>query len=205
MLGSILKSCIAFILIGLHSLTAYALSCDPSPLAIRSAPDNRYIIISDGTEVKDKRTGLIWQRCAIGQNFDGKQCAGRPDVYSWNNLLNLDKNLAKGTRVDKNLAKTYRVNDTLDSNGRRSDNSFNNGHRVPTIQELETLVETACPEIAINTTLFPNTGHTFRSSTEIPNDKEYALSLLFLNDFKGTRYKHLKQAIFGNIRLVRNE
>lgn len=205
MLGSILKNCIAFILIGLSSLTAYALSCDPSPLAIRSAPDNRYTIISDGTEVKDKRTGLIWQRCAIGKNFNGKECAGVSDVYSWDSLVNLNKNLSKGTRVDKNLAKTYRVNDTLDSNGRRSNNSFNNGHRVPTIEELESLVETACPEIAINTTLFPNTQHTFRSITESLENKEDALSLLFLYDFKGTRYKHRKKAHFGHIRLVRNE
>ena len=32
----------------------------------------------NGVEVKDKTTGLIWQRCSVGQTWDGTTCKGQP-------------------------------------------------------------------------------------------------------------------------------
>lgn len=38
----------------------------------KTAPDSRYELLNDGKEVRDKKTGLIWQRCSLGQIWDGK-------------------------------------------------------------------------------------------------------------------------------------
>ena len=39
-------------------------------------PDSRYQFINHGQEVKDLKTGLIWQRCLMGESWDGQQCTG---------------------------------------------------------------------------------------------------------------------------------
>jgi len=45
-----------------------------------SAPQaaSRFTISADGNEVTDTTTKLTWRRCAEGQKFDGKTCAGKP-------------------------------------------------------------------------------------------------------------------------------
>jgi len=37
---------------------------------------------ADGTEVTDSRTGLIWQRCTVGQSWNGSTCVGPISQYS---------------------------------------------------------------------------------------------------------------------------
>jgi len=44
---------------------------------------DRYAISTDGQEVRDTTTQLTWRRCAEGQRFDGKACAGKPTRYSY--------------------------------------------------------------------------------------------------------------------------
>ncbi len=41
-------------------------------------PDERYQAVegSNGAEVKDSVTGLVWQRCGLGQTWDGNSCTG---------------------------------------------------------------------------------------------------------------------------------
>lgn len=41
-----------------------------------------YLDNNDGT-VTDKRTGLTWMRCALGQIWDGTTCTGEAGVYGW--------------------------------------------------------------------------------------------------------------------------
>lgn len=205
MLNVFLRNSLIYTLIGFSSLTAYAVSCNPSPTAIRSAPDSRYTIMTDGTEVKDKRTGLIWQRCGIGRVFDGRECAGQYEVFGWKKMIALDEALKKGVRVDKYTSKNYRVSDTLGNLGNRFDTSLNNGHRVPTIKELESLIEIACSEVAINTTAFPNTGHVYMSSTPDVDNKDRSLHILFLYNMNGKRYHYSKQNSIAIMRLVRSE
>lgn len=208
MLNAFLRNSFIYALIGFSSLTAYAVSCNPSPTAIRSAPDSRYTIMTDGTEVKDKRTGLIWQRCGIGKVFDGRECVGRYELFGWKRMLLLDEALKKGVRVDKYTSKNYRVSDTLDRLdrfGNRLDASLNNGHRVPTIEELESLIEIACSEVAINTTAFPNTDHVYMSSTPDADNEDRSLHILFLYNMNGKRYHYTKQNSISVIRLVRSE
>ncbi|MDO3664492.1 hypothetical protein [Acinetobacter higginsii] len=39
-------------------------------------PDSRYELLNSGKEVKDKKTRLIWQRCLVGEQWDGQNCTG---------------------------------------------------------------------------------------------------------------------------------
>ena len=43
------------------------------PVAVSAQP---YVISTDGTEVTDQKTGLIWQRCPEGMVFGGGTCTG---------------------------------------------------------------------------------------------------------------------------------
>lgn len=57
-------------------------ACFPdSPL---TRPDSRYEAANaSGTEVKDKETGLVWQRCVYGLKWDGAACSGVPIALDW--------------------------------------------------------------------------------------------------------------------------
>ncbi len=69
-----------------------------------------FIPQGDGTVI-DKRTGLQWMRCALGQKWTGKTCEGRAAEYNWEQ-----------------------------ANKERSNFAGYNDWRLPTIWELETLV-----------------------------------------------------------------
>ncbi len=49
-----------------------------------STPNNRFVV--NGDEVEDTETGLIWQRCSLGQA--GNDCTGYAnDSYTWQGAL----------------------------------------------------------------------------------------------------------------------
>ncbi|MCX6728845.1 MAG: DUF1566 domain-containing protein [Candidatus Saccharibacteria bacterium] len=108
-----------------------------------TAPNNRYAIISyagSASTVLDKKTGLIWMRCALGQTWNGTDCIGAPQAMFWQTALQT----AEST--------TY---------------AGNSNWRLPNIQELRSLVEESCFLPAINSTIFPNTYvHLFPNTTD---------------------------------------
>ena len=58
-------------------------ACIPNEPLTR--PDSRYQAVnSDASEVKDLDTGLVWQRCVMGQKWDGKSCTGDAIAQDWN-------------------------------------------------------------------------------------------------------------------------
>lgn len=58
-------------------------ACIPNEPLTR--PDSRYEAVDDkGAQVKDLETGLVWQRCVMGQKWDGKACTGDPVAQDWN-------------------------------------------------------------------------------------------------------------------------
>ncbi|MBI3776159.1 MAG: DUF1566 domain-containing protein, partial [Gammaproteobacteria bacterium] len=61
--------------------TTDAAPCDPN-VRPETTPTQRFVLGTDGT-VHDKITGLTWMRCALGQQWDGKTCAGTAARYAW--------------------------------------------------------------------------------------------------------------------------
>jgi hypothetical protein len=47
--------------------------------------DERYQAVegSNGGQVKDTQTGLVWQRCVLGQAWDGAACTGNLTPQDW--------------------------------------------------------------------------------------------------------------------------
>lgn len=94
-----------------------------------STPDSQFINNIDGT-VSDRRTGLMWQRCALG--YGGVKCnvhSIKP-LYTWQQALDL--------AYSNNFA-GY------------------NDWRLPNLSELESIGEVRCISPAINLRFFPNT------------------------------------------------
>lgn len=77
----------------------YAQTCNPN--ITRTAPDSRYELVvgSSGVEVLDKQTGLIWQRCSLGQSWDGTTCTGAASTHTWADALTKAKALGNGYRL----------------------------------------------------------------------------------------------------------
>lgn len=76
-----------------------AQTCNPN--VVRTTPDSRYELIlgSGGSEVLDKQTGLIWQRCSLGQNWNGITCAGTASGHTWIDALAKAKAVGNGYRL----------------------------------------------------------------------------------------------------------
>lgn len=64
-----------------------------------AAPKPRFEVINNGTEVRDNFTKLIWQRCAIGQSWDGTTCQGEPKTLSLLEGLQQSAALGNGYRL----------------------------------------------------------------------------------------------------------
>jgi Protein of unknown function (DUF1566) len=58
-----------------------------------TTPTSDFIDNKDGT-VKHKRTGLIWQRCTVGQKWTGATCLGSENRYTWNQAMALKSTFA---------------------------------------------------------------------------------------------------------------
>lgn len=71
------------------ALSGYITSCFAlcSSQIESNTPNSRYQILGDGSEVKDLKTGLIWQRCSLGQHWAGSGCDGAPARYTWPQAL----------------------------------------------------------------------------------------------------------------------
>ena len=76
-------NCVALaILITLVANLAQAACFADSPL---TRPDDRYQAVdgSNGGQVKDTLTGLVWQRCMHGLTWDGAACSGSVVAQDW--------------------------------------------------------------------------------------------------------------------------
>jgi hypothetical protein len=100
-------------------------------------PDSRYEAVIGatpaGSEVRDKVTGLIWQRCVVGMVWGGSTCTGTASSLTWPNALDAARTATAST-VPAATA-----------------------WRVPNHAELYSLAERACYNPAINTTWFAAT------------------------------------------------
>ncbi|EGQ7967776.1 DUF1566 domain-containing protein [Vibrio cholerae] len=83
----------------------------------------------DGT-VTHHKTGLIWQRCSLGQSWDGTDCIGNATEFTWA--------------------------DALAAGAQNSLAGFSDW-RLPNKNELASIVEFRCIAPAINNQIFPAT------------------------------------------------
>ena len=67
----------------------------------RTAPDKRYVAVSgsNGAEILDRQTKLIWRRCSAGQTWDGSTCSGSAGAFDWVTALQQAKAAGTGYRL----------------------------------------------------------------------------------------------------------
>lgn len=138
-----MKNSFVLVCLGLSvALSAQAQRC--SDAGIDPTPLSRYQLNANGTAL-DKKTGLTWRRCAEGQVFQGNSCKGKPQKFS----------------VPNAIAWTVKLN-TDSAAARQGVNDW----RLPTQDELLSLVSSNCTAPAINLKVFPATpAATFWAST----------------------------------------
>ncbi len=119
-----------------------------------STPNKDFADNKDGT-VTHKRTGLMWQRCAVGQVWTGSTCSGTADAY----------------RYDKAIALTGSF-------------AGHSDWRVPNANELASIVKYDAVSPSINQDQFPNTPlDPFWSSSPYVGDTDVAWSVDFSDGF----------------------
>lgn len=143
-----------------------------------STPSQRFIIL-DGGIVKDRLTGLQWQRCAMGQTWEEGQCKEdrKKQVRSWFTWQGAKDQVTYIQHHEK----------------------FK-GWRIPSRKELESILEVACTDPTINTTIFPNApAWPFWAATEMESSSDYAWTV----DFEtGESITQLKETASFYVRLT---
>lgn len=79
------------------STAAQAQTCNPAKTP--NTPDSRYTVQAGGAEVLDTQSGLIWQRCSLGQSWSGSTCTGEAKSYSWSIAMQTVRDLGNGWRL----------------------------------------------------------------------------------------------------------
>lgn len=85
------------ILLAYLSGMSYA-ACNTSNI-IPTAPNSRYQLLNNNSEVKDLKTNLIWQRCSLGQTWVDGSCTGMATIYTWPNALKAAQDIGGGWRL----------------------------------------------------------------------------------------------------------
>jgi len=115
--------------------------CNPK---IKTTSPNERFQSNDDNSVTDKKTGLEWSRCSVGQEWKAGECIGdaQPLLWSIASLV--------ATTTEKPANK--------------------NKWRLPELKELSELVELQCAQPAINLTIFPTTpAAAFWTATRFAN------------------------------------
>lgn len=109
----------------------------------------------DGT-ITDKKTGLVWKRCPEG--ISGADCStGKAEKFKWQVAIDNVKALNEGEGFA----------------GKKD-------WRIPTIEELETILDNDRKDPSINMTAFPNTPFdSFYWSSSVTEDVQNASAALF--------------------------
>ena len=168
---------LVFLLFWLMGGTVQSQTCQPESIPA-STPDSQLQDNGDGT-VTDRKTGLMWKQCPEGQDGVGCPPSYLLSTMTWRGAL--------------------QVAQYINSSGGFA--GFTDW-RVPTIKELNSLVELQCSYPAINLTRFPNApANTFWSSSTDVENSYIALGV----EFKyGNTQGGGKASQQGLLRLVRS-
>lgn len=135
-------------------LHTYGVKADCSALLPISTPDGRFVVLPDGM-VKDTTHKLLWMQCSIGQSWNGSNCIGEVNRLPWASAIKTATTLQYGSITD---------------------------WRLPNKNELNTIVETACTQPAINTTIFPQTvNRAYWTSSPYDSEAKYLWVVFFSN------------------------
>ncbi|PTQ90003.1 DUF1566 domain-containing protein [Agitococcus lubricus] len=88
---------IATLMIGLLNSPSLFAACFAN--IISDTPNSRYQIQANPQEVKDLKTGLIWQRCSLGQTWNGLTCEGEALTYTWQEALKAASEFGRGYQL----------------------------------------------------------------------------------------------------------
>lgn len=143
-----------------------------NPNIVITKPTSIYIDHGDGT-ISDIQTGLMWQKCSLG--LTGSDCTiDSAQTYSWQAALAI---------ANANTGSSY------------------DDWRLPNAKELESLVESACNNTAINEAVFPNTlNGSYWSSSPHASTFGTAWSVTFSHG----GVTHASKDSFLYVRLVRD-
>lgn len=113
-----------------------------------STPLNRFQFHKNGT-ISDKRSGLIWMRCSLGQTWNGNSCQGPLSKLTW---LQAAEKAANSTFANRKW-------------------------RLASVSELSGIIELRCENPAINLVLFPNTpaSHYWTATTFVNQSSSHWL------------------------------
>lgn len=158
------------LLLCLLTLPVAAQICQPG--ASPRSPDSAFALNDNGTAVHLEHR-LMWMRCALGQRWDSGRCTGRADNLTWDQAV---------------MAATS--------------HSFA-GHddwRLPTLRELNSILEQTCRSPAINLTVFPGASTSWVwTATNYAYDSRMKWSIYFdqgYHDYTGPYHP-------SHVRLVR--
>ncbi len=150
---------------------------DCHPKTYPSTPAEQFKAHANGT-VTDTKTKLTWMRCSIGMHWKEETCVDVAAKYEWKDAARFIKRL----------------------NGDGGYAGYSDW-RLPTLKELESIVEHRCINPAINQEIFPATPPTgFWSSTRDEDYEKGAWLVFFLH---GKSYMGNAQQAW-KLRLVRD-
>ena len=140
---------------------------------------NSNTLIAKEGEVRDTKTGLIWRRCSLGEEWQkGKGCVGEIE-------------LMKRSEAEERVR------------------LLGNNWRLPSIDELLTLVEKRCKSPMINTKFFGKVyditgeGANYLSASIYLEGDEVLPTLFYMIDFMNGGVDAHTKSFVGAVRLVR--
>lgn len=116
------------------SISAQNDHCQDGTGADRATTPSRDFIDLGAGLVQHERTGLQWSRCAIGQSFEAGRCRGAATVFYWDE-----------------------ARDAVDQLNRTGELAGHTDWRLPTVEELRSIVEECRETPSINPEIFPDT------------------------------------------------
>jgi hypothetical protein len=147
-------------------------------LHLGASAQSRYAVTSDGLEVTDEKTKLVWTRCALGMDYKNNHCIGRPSLLPYQ------------------LA-TLRADEVKGASGKP--------WRLPTSKELLSIATLSMADLSINSAAidpkaFPDTppGRFWTSTSTGPH---YNAHVDFVDGTSGESTRALSAAL----RLVREQ
>lgn len=120
---------LAFMLAPLQSVKAQCATGNENSWVVATTPASAFEARADGTLLHSP-TRRLWQRCALGQSWDGTSCSGAPDLLSWSAAL---------AAADVHQQAGF------------------DDWRLPNRNELASIIEVRCFAPAINAVAFPAT------------------------------------------------